>query len=323
MGKARIVVTVRMPEAVVDRVIREFDALVPPTDIDGPEVIKAAIAHRADGLLVAGRTRMDAPTIAALPDHVRIIATCSVGFDHIDVEAARRKGVMVTNTPDVLTDCTADMAFLLLLGAARRAAEYEQTMRKGWRQAYGMGEFLGRSVAGKTLGILGMGRIGQAMARRARGFDMPVLYSNRRRLPPELEQGATYVADFRDMLPRIDVLSLHAPATPETRAIVNADTLALLPRGAILVNTARGQLVDEDALIDALKSGHLYAAGLDVFLNEPAFDLRFADLPNVFLCPHMGSATVETRNAMGFRALDNLAAVCAGRAAIDPLWTAA
>jgi lactate dehydrogenase-like 2-hydroxyacid dehydrogenase len=309
-----------LPIAVTERIERDFDAIIPLHDLDGAAALQAVIEQQAEGLLVSGKTALNAAVIGHFPQHLKVVATCSVGFDHIDVNAAQTNGLIVTNTPDVLTDCTADMAFLLILAASRRASEYERTMRQGWRQVFGMGEFLGRSVSGKTLGILGMGRIGQAVARRARGFGMAVLYSNRRRLAPELEQGAEYCPDFRAMLPRCDVLSLHAPSSSETRAIINADTLALLPHGAVLVNTARGPLVDEDALIAALRSGQLFAAGLDVFCNEPNFDLRFAELPNVFLCPHMGSATEETRNAMGFRALDNIAAVCAGKPPIDPLW---
>ncbi len=193
-------------------------------------------------------------------------------------------------------------------------------MRAGWRFRIGQGDLLGMRVSGKTLGILGMGRIGRVMARRARGFDMTVVYHSRKRLPPELEQGAQYFASFHEMLPHCDFLSLHAPAGPATDKIVNAEALAKLKRGAVLVNVSRGGLVDEDALIDALTSGQLFAAGLDVFRSEPDYDMRFAKLDNVILSPHIGSASVETRNAMGFRALDNIAAVLAGRGAIDPLW---
>ena len=221
----------------------------------------------------------------------------------------------------MLSDCVADFTFMLLLAAARRAHEYDALMRAGWRRRIGQGELLGVRVWGKTLGILGMGRIGQAVARRARGFDMRVLYHDRQRLPPEREQGATYVAELRAMLPACDFLSLHAPATPETEGVINAETLALLPRGAVLVNAGRGGLVDEEALLAALTSGHLFAAGLDVFRTEPDYDMRFAALPNVILAPHSASASVETRNAMGFRALDNIASVLAGRGPIDPLWT--
>jgi hydroxypyruvate reductase len=289
--------------------------------MDADTVIRMLKEHRADALMLTSHLPFRKPTIDAIPDHVKIAATCSVGTDHIDIPAAKARGLPMTNTPDVLTECTADMAFMLILNASRRAYEYDRVMREGWRIHYGLGEMMGRRVWGKTLGLLGLGRIGQAVARRARGFGMKVLYSGPTRKAPAEEQGAEYVADFRAMLPRCDVLSLHAPGGAATASIMNAETFALLPKGAIFVNAARGSLVDEDALIAALQSGQLYAAGLDVFRNEPEYDTRFAALPNVFLAPHMGSATVETRNAMGFRALDNIAAVLAGKPPIDPIWT--
>lgn len=319
MAKPRLIVAPGLPKAVFESLSERFDALGGDRNMSVEEALVAVRDRTAEALLVSHRHKMTAEAIARLPDHLKILATVTVGYDHIDVPAAKAKGLIVTNTPDVLTDCTADMAMLLMLAASRRAAESEQLMRKGWRQSFGMGEFLGLKVTGKRLGIFGMGRIGQAMAKRARGFDMQILYSNRSRLPPELEQGARYFADLKQMLPLCDVLAIHAPATKETDKAIDAEVLALLPKGAILVNTARGQLVDEEALLAALKSGHLFAAGLDVFRSEPDFDQRFAELPNVFLTPHIGSATVETRNAMGFRALDNIAAVCSGAPAIDPL----
>ena len=184
-----------------------------------------------------------------------------------------------------------------------------------------MRDMLGTQASGKTLGIVGFGRIGRAVAKRARGFDMPVLYTDMRRALPEMEDGAEFVPGLRELLPRAQIVSLHAPGGVTTDRMMNADTIGLMPRGAILVNAARGTLIDEDALIEALRSGQLAAAGLDVFRREPDFDRRLAELPNVFLTPHMGSATVETRNAMGFRALDNIAAVLAGQPAIDPLWS--
>ncbi|MDQ2803091.1 MAG: D-glycerate dehydrogenase [Pseudomonadota bacterium] len=319
--KPRLLVAALHTRDVVARARAEFDALVAEGSDDmGPEeVVRAANAHQAEAILFVNTLGFSADVIARLPPSVRVGATSSVGHDHIDVAAARARGIVVTNTPDVLSECTADFAFMLLLAAARRGPEYDRIMRAGWRRRIGQGELLGVRVSGQTLGILGMGRIGQEMARRARGFDMTVLYHSRRRLPPELEQGATYVDDFRAMLPRCQFLSLHAPATPATERIINTETLALLPRGAVLVNVARGGLVDEDALYQALISGQLFAAGLDVFRAEPDYDLRFASLPNVALAPHVGSASVQTRNAMGFRALDNIAAVLAGREAIDPL----
>ena len=319
MTMPRLVVSTGLPTDVLESLPERFNAVGGDRNYSTDEAVQMVIDHKADALLVSFHNKMTAEAIARLPDHLKILATVTVGFDHLDVPSAKARGLVVTNTPDVLTDCTADMAMLLMLGACRRAAEGEMMMRKGWRQRFGMGEFLGHKVSGKRLGIYGMGRIGQAMAKRARAFDMEVLYSNRTRLKPELELDARYFADFKEMLPHCDILAIHAPATKETEKVVNAEALALLPRGAVLVNTARGTLVDEDALIAALTSGHLFAAGLDVFWNEPEYDLRFAELPNVFMMPHLGSATVETRNAMGFRSLENIAAVCAGKPAIDPL----
>ena len=319
--KPRLIVSRQIPPAVAERIRAEFDCPWPEgRDMTADEVIAALTETKADALLLTSHLKFGADVIARLPANVKIAATCSVGFEHIDVPAAKARGLPVTNTPDVLTDCTADLTFLLILAASRRAHEYEEIMRAGWRRGYGLGEMLGQKVSGKRLGILGLGRIGQAVAARARGFGMRVLYSGPRRLPTEHEQGAEYFADFFEMLPQCDILSLHARSGPDTANIMSTKAFSLLPKGAVFVNAARGNLVDEEALLAALTSGHLFAAGLDVFHNEPAFDLRFAALENVFLTPHMGSATVETRAAMGMRALDNIAAVLAGRRPIDPLW---
>jgi lactate dehydrogenase-like 2-hydroxyacid dehydrogenase len=319
MAKPRLVVAPSLPDDVFKSLPQRFEAIGGDGNLSVEQTLQAAKDFKADAILVSHRHKFGKDAIAEVPPSVKILATVTVGYDHIDLPAARALGLVVTNTPDVLNDCTADMAMLLMLGACRRAAEAEQLMRQGWRKSFGMGEFLGRQVSHKRLGIFGMGRIGQAMAQRARGFSMSIAYCNRRRLPPEQELGATYYADLAAMLPHVDILSIHAPATPETDRVIDRKMLSLLPKGAVLVNTARGQLVDEDALIEALGSGQLFAAGLDVFRQEPDFDLRFVDLPNVFLAPHIGSATVETRNAMGFRALDNCFAVCSGKSAIDPL----
>jgi len=319
--KPRIVLTRVMTDAVMERASREFDAILPPPGgLDLEATLKALEEHQAEGLFFTSGTKLDAATIARIPSHVKIAGTCSVGFDHIDVEAAKARGLIVTNTPDVLNNATADMAFLLILGACRRAAEYDQIMRKGWGRFYGMHEMLGLDVSGKTLGIVGMGRIGRAVARRARGFDMKVIYHNRTRLDADLEEGAEYYADLREMLSRCDILTLHAPGGAGTAGLMNRETFALLPKGAVFVNTARGSLVDEEALLEALDSGQLFAAGLDVFAKEPTVDPRLAAHSKVFLAPHMGSATVETRTAMGFRVLDNIAAVAAGKPPIDPIW---
>lgn len=318
----RIVVARKYPPNVVARARAEFDALVFDRPLSMPELFQACRDHRAEAFLFSGGNgqRLDAANIAEVPATVKIAATVSVGFDHIDVAACRARGLIVTNTPEVLTGCTADTAFTLLLCAARRFAEYHRIMHEqgGWK-AIG-GAPLGIRVHGKRLGILGFGRIGQAVADRGRGFGMRILYHDVARKIPEQERGAEYFARLEDMLPHCDFLSVHADFNPRTAKIINARTLGLLPKGAVFVNAARGGLVDEDALYQALTSGQLAAAGLDVFQQEPEFDTRFAALPNVFLTPHAGSATVETRDAMGFRALDNVAAVLAGRAPIDPLW---
>jgi len=321
--KHRLLVAALLAQDVVIRAREEFDALVHEgnDDMTPDQVIAAAASHRAEAVLFVNTLPFQADMIARLPATVRVGATSSVGYDHIDVQAARAHGVVVTNTPGVLTDCTADFTFMMLLGAARRAHEYDRIMREGWRRRIGQGDLLGVRVSGKRLGILGLGRIGRAVATRARGFGMTVLYHQPRRLPADQEQGASYFAGLHDMLPHCDFLSVHAPARPETDRIIDANALSKLPRGAVLVNVARGALVDEDALYDALVSGHLFAAGLDVFRSEPDYDLRFAALPNVLLAPHVGSASLETRNAMGFRALDNIAAVLAGHPALDPLWS--
>lgn len=319
--KPRLIVSRQMPSDVEDRIRREFDCPGPiGEDLDLETTQRLLAESGAQALLCTSHLKLTAEAMARLPTTLQVVATCSVGFDHLDVPAAKARGLPLTNTPDVLNECTADLAFMLLLNAARRGHEYDAVMRGGWRRGMGMGEMLGIRVWGKTLGILGMGGIGRAVAARARGFGMTVLYCNRTRLPPELEQGATWFGAIEDMLPRCQFLTLHAPSGPLTNGIIDARTLALLPKGAVLVNTARGPLVNEDALVAALTSGHLAAAGLDVFHREPDYDLRFAAMENVFLTPHMGSATHETRRAMGDRALDNILAVLEGRPAIDPLW---
>ena len=321
--KPRLVLACLMPADVNIRARHDFDALIVEgkNDMTAAQVIEAAERHGADAIMFTNTLPLSADVITALPASVKAGATSSVGYDHIDVAAAKLRGMAVTNTPGVLTECTADHAYMMLLGAARRAFEYDRIMRQGWRYRIGQGDLLGVRVTGKTLGILGMGRIGQAMAQRARGFDMKIVYHARNRLPPEQEEGATYFANFHDMLPLCEFLSVHAPAGPATDKMIGEKALSLLPDGAVFVNVSRGGLVDEDALLAALKSGKLFAAGLDVFREEPDFDRRFANLDNVLLSPHVGSATRETRNAMGFRALDNIAAVLSGKGPIDPLWS--
>jgi lactate dehydrogenase-like 2-hydroxyacid dehydrogenase len=315
-----IIVAIAATPAVRERAAASFNAIqAGETSMSTGTMLALAAEHQAEALLFTSGQPLAPADIARIPVSVRIAATASVGYDHIDLAAARARGLIVTNTPGVLTDCTADMTMLLILAACRRAREYQHVMEAGWRRSFGPADMLGVRVTGRTLGIVGLGRIGRAVAARAKAFGMEILYTGRRRLPPDLERGARYFASLDDMLPHCQVLSLHAPGGSETQSLMNARTFALLPRGEVFVNTARGSLVDEEALIAALASGHLLAAGLDVFRDEPAYDLRLRDFPNLFLVPHMGSATVETRNAMGFRALDNIEAVLTGRPPIDPL----
>ncbi len=306
--KPRVLATRHFPPAVEARLAASFDAKLNPEDklYDGPSLIKASEGY--DGIMCAAGDPLNAETMAGLPASVRIVATFSVGYEHVDVGAAAKRSIVVSNTPDVLTDATADIALLCMLGAARRAHEGTTMLRThnwvGWEPT----QLMGTHVTGKRLGILGMGRIGQAVADRARAFRMQIHYSNRSRLAPTLEKGATFHANADDMLPHCDFLSINAPMTPATRKWVNAERIGKLPKGAVVVNTARGGVVDDEALIAALKSGRIASAGLDVFDGEPKIHQGYYDLENAFLLPHMGSATVETRNAMGFKALDNLEA---------------
>ncbi|PHK94563.1 D-glycerate dehydrogenase [Pseudoroseomonas rhizosphaerae] len=321
-ARHRLVSVRRMPPAITARAAAEYDgAIAVERDFGREESLDLLRGHAAEALLFSSGFRLDAEYIAALPPQVKVAATCSVGFDHVDVAAAKARGLIVTNTPDVLTGCTADLAFSLLLSAARRLPEADALMRRDAWGPRSMGDFLGVRVWDKTLGILGMGRIGRAVARRARGFDMRVLYHDVAPLPPAMEEGAHYVASLHDLLRQSQFLSLHSPLTPATRHVLNGETLRLLPRGAVVVNAARGGLIDEEALIALLRDGHIAAAGLDVFEGEPRFDRRFIELPNVALSPHVGSGTVETRDAMGHRCLDNIAAVLGGRPPIDPIWS--
>jgi lactate dehydrogenase-like 2-hydroxyacid dehydrogenase len=311
--KPVLLVTRRMPKAVTTRLTRDYQARLNADDHPYTTGELLVRADGADGLLACAADHLSADTIFALPESIRIIATFSVGTDHIDLDAARARRIVVTNTPGVLTDATADIAVLLMLGAARRAGEGELLIRTGTWTGWTPTQMMGIQVTGKRLAIFGMGRIGQAVAKRARGFDMVVHYSNRNRLPPEQEAGAVFHADPEELLHHADFLSLHAPASPETHHWLNAERIARLPDGAVVINTARGALVDDHALIAALRSGKVAAAGLDVFEGEPSLNPDYRTLPNTFLLPHLGSATVETRDAMGFAALDSLDAFFAGR----------
>ena len=311
--KPKLLITRRLRDAVQARAARDYQVLTNAEDrvFTQEELIEKC--QQVDAVLPCHSEHFSADVIAALPDRLKIIANHSVGVDHVDLAAAKTAGIVVTNTPDVLSDATAEIAMLCMLGAARRGAEGDAMIRAGnwdfWSPAF----MVGRQVTGKRFGVLGMGRVGQVAAERARGFGMTVHYHNRQPVAEHLAKGAIYHDTIEGLFANSDVLSLHCPSTPETTGIINAETIGWLPDRAILVNTARGNLVDEDALVDALESGKLFAAGLDVFRNEPGGNQRISALKNVFLLPHIGSATEETRDAMGFRALDNLDAYFAGR----------
>jgi lactate dehydrogenase-like 2-hydroxyacid dehydrogenase len=245
---------------------------------------------------------------------VKVVATYSVGFDHIDVQAAANRKIAIAYTPGINADATADIAMLLMLGASRRAFEGQEMVRKGtWTLSSQM--LLGWQLTGKVLGIFGMGRVGRAVAQRARGFGMAIHYSNSTRLPAALEKDAVFHSSPSNLLRVSEFLTLHAPETPETHHFINSKTIDLLPQGAILINTGRGGLVVDEDLIAALKSGRVAAAGLDVFEGEPKLHPGYLSLKNTFLLPHLGSATVETRLAMGMLALDNIDAVLDGKPA--------
>lgn len=308
MTKPNLLLTRTFPAAVEARAARDYDARLAQGDT-GWANDSAEIARRAEGcagILCAAGDRMNAQTMAALPDSVKIIATFSVGTDHVDLKAAAERGILVANTPDVLSVATAEIAMLLILMAARRAGETERVLRAGAWSGWTPTQFMGVTLEGKRLGILGMGRIGRTLATMARGFGMEIQYRNRARLPLEQEQGAQFHADDASFLAACDVLSMHIPGGEATRRWLNAERIAMLPRGAIVVNTGRGTTVDDAALVDALTNGHLRAAGLDVYDGEPRIFSGYLGLENVALLPHLGSATIETRDAMGFRALDNL-----------------
>jgi len=313
MTKPRLWIPRKLSTNTENRAVKDYDVVLNPADTLSSSEDIVRMSTEVDAILPCHSELFDAATVARLDPRLKIIANHSVGVDHCDLEALKNKGICVTNTPDVLSDATAEIAMLLLLGAARRAAEGDAMVRTGRWASWSPSFMVGTQVSGKTLGIVGMGRVGQVMAKRARGFDMQVHYFNRNRLPAEIEQGAVYHDSIESLLPKSQFLSLHCPATPITQGLINANALSLLPDGAILINTARGALIDEPALLAAIESGKLAAAGLDCFLVEPGGNPAFAAHNNIMMLPHIGSATFETRDAMGFRALDNLDAFFAGQ----------
>ena len=312
MTKPRLWITRRLSDATLARATRNYDVVVNNDDTPGTAEQIIAASADFDALLPCHSEQFSAEVVAQFANRLRIVANHSVGVDHCDLDALRAAGIVVTNTPDVLSDATAELAMLLMLGAARHAVAGDRIVRTGAWDSWSPAFMVGKQVTGARLGIIGMGRVGQAFAAKARGFDMEVHYYNRKELTAKQAQGAIYHDSAESLLGVADFLSLHCPATPETTDLLDAKRIALLPDGAIIVNTARGALMDENALIDALASGKIAGAGLDCFKTEPGGNPDFAQFDNVFMLPHIGSATRQTRDAMGFRALDNLDAFFAG-----------
>lgn len=322
VDKPRILVTRKWPEPVEALIAQRYDATFNDSDVALTSAQLAAAMRDFDAICPTITDPLDASILGVAGRRVQIIANYGAGVDHIDLAAARAAGIVVTNTPGVLTDATADIAITLMLMTTRRAGEGERELRAeqwtGWRPTH----LLGTSLRGKTLGLVGFGRIAQAMAERARfGFGMDIVYFSRRPGAQEDEQrlGARFVPSPVDLVAQSDVVSLHIPGGAETRNIIDAGIFAHMAPHAILINTARGDVVDEGALIDALEAGRIGGAGLDVFAGEPHVSQRLRDAPNTVLLPHLGSATRETREAMGMRALANLDDWREGRTPRDSL----
>ncbi|MEO0781957.1 MAG: D-glycerate dehydrogenase [Pseudomonadota bacterium] len=309
----------RLSAATIARAKRDYDLILNEADTPGSAEDIIAMSANVDAMMPCHSEHFSADVVTKLDPRLKIVANHSVGVDHCDLEALRGRGIVVTNTPDVLSDATAEIAMLLMLGAARLAVTGDRLVRTGAWDSWSPSFMVGKQVTGARLGIIGMGRVGRAFAEKARGFGMEIHYYNRKPLRPEYEMGATYHDTIESVLEMSDFLSLHCPSTPETQDLMNADRFALLPDGAVMVNTARGALVDEDALIAAISSGKLAAAGLDCFKVEPGGNPALSTHENIFMLPHIGSATRATRDAMGFRALDNLDAFFAGKTPQDAL----
>ena len=267
------------------------------------EIIEGS--NNCDGILSSVTDPINSDTISKLSSSIKIIANGAVGFGNIDFKAARAKGISVTNTPDVLTDATADIQILLLLGASRKAYEGRLAAEsQNWKWSWDF--LLGKQMSNKKLGILGMGRIGRAVAQRAKAFGMEIHYHNRSKLSPELENGAVYHKDLKSLFKQSEFLSINCPATPETIKIINKETLSYLEENTVVGNAARGDVVDDDAMVEAIKSGKVFAYGLDVYNGEPKIHPEYLKLKNIFLLPHLGSATKRTRWDMAYRATQNL-----------------
>ena len=301
----KILITRRLLRSCEDKAKELFDANLNLNDELYSQKKLIEMSAGCDGILSALTDKLDAETINQLPDSVKIISNFAVGFGNIDLEAAKKRGIAVTNTPDVLTDATAEIGVLLILGACRRASKgIEKAREGGWVWSADM--LIGKQLTGTRLGILGMGRIGQKIAKIAKSLGMIIHYHNRSKLSEEKEQGATYHDNLNDLMKVSDVLSVCCPASKETINLINKDTLELLPKGAVVTNVARGDIIEDEALIDALERRKVYAVGLDVYKNEPNLNPGYLKHKSAFILPHLGSATKETRTAMANLAIDNM-----------------
>jgi glyoxylate reductase len=307
--KSKILVSRKISDLAEEKLQKEFEVTLNPKDEPIPESELIKIVNDYDGMISTGFDKIGENFFNNLNGKLKIIAQVGVGYDNISIKSAEEKKIKVTNTPNVLNEAVAETTILLILAASRRIGEaYNLVKSDNWKnQKPDLTKFMiGNSVTGKTLGIIGMGRIGMMAAKCAKAFGMKIIYFNRNQLSEDLENGAKYYSDINTMLPECDFLSIHTPATAETKHILNSSTISLLPKHAVVINTSRGSTIDDDALINALENKKIYAAGLDVFNNEPNLDKRYLKLDNCFVLPHIGSATHETRLAMSMMAVDNI-----------------
>ena len=307
--KPKILVSRKISDGAEEILKQEFDVTLNLNDKPYPyeELIK--LVNNYDGLISTSFDKLDKNFFESLTGRLKVIGHVGVGYDNINTQSAKEKNIKVSNTPNVLNDAVAEITILLILASSRRIGEaYNLVKTNTWKDHKPdiTKLMVGNEITGKTLGIIGMGRIGQIVADRARAFNMKIIYFNRNKLSKDLEKDAAYYSDLKSMLPNCDYVSLHTPATPETKNIINSETLKLFPKHSVFINTSRGSTVDDDALIEALKNKKIYGAGLDVFNNEPNLDKRYLELENCFVLPHVGSATHETRLAMSMLAVNNL-----------------
>tara|TARA_B110000495_G_scaffold193261_1_gene198252 strand:- start:75 stop:1028 length:954 start_codon:yes stop_codon:yes gene_type:complete len=301
----KILITRRLLKASEEKALKIFETKFNTNDELYSQSKLIELSQGCDAILTSLTEKMDEETINKLPDTVKVISNFAVGFGNIDLVAAKKRGIVVTNTPDVLTDATAEIAMLLILGAARRVPEgIEHAKNSDWKWS---ADFLiGKQLTGARLGILGMGRIGRAVARLSRPFGMKIHYHNRSKLIPELEEGAIYHEDIKSLFSVSDILAINCPATKETVNIINKETLEYFPTGAIITNSARGDMIDDEAMLEALDRRKIYAVGLDVYKGEPNLNSGYLKHKSAFILPHLGSSTKQTRTAMGDLALDNI-----------------